>query len=424
MEEFVAAQIRYGLKYVPVNILKSYFIPQSSGETRALRARGFLRGVCHPDENYALLREAHLQWVRFDIPFPFTANGGESESYRAFKDRCRGYAERGFSVMAVTPFPHAFVRNGVDPRTPEGEARVREIAAFLARDLQGLVGGFQISNEMGLPKFTLPLTLDEAARFIGIQAETMYPLRGNLLIGYNSAGPEAKLHTLLRPYHRYCDYVGIDVYLGCFAGLPGLMGIFESLLRYLWALTGKPVILQEFGYIGSGEPKTKAQKKALLRSYGLEREKDAKADIEALMTKLPGNFQHSIRFDGRDDPARYYDLLFHSDYRQHFYKEMSRLTRIPGYPHTPDGQAKFYGDLIGRLYGLPFVVGAMIYCWSDAETCGYCGQPDCPVETRWGLVDCCGRPKPSYYAVKKQFGRLCFFDNAAKKAAHTARGND
>ena len=415
MEEFVATQIKYGLKYVPANLLKSYFIPQSSAETRALRARGFLRGVCHPNEDYSLLREAHIRWVRFDVPFPFTEDGGETQAYAAFKARCRGYADRGFSVMAVTPFPNAFFVNGIDPRTPEGEARVREVASFLVRDLQGSVGGFQISNEMGLPKFTLPLTLDEAARFVGIQAETMYPLRGRLLIGYNSGGPEAKLHALLRPYHRYCDYVGIDVYLGCFAGVPGLLGMFESLLRYLWAMTGKPVLLQEFGYIGGGAPKTAAQRRETLRVYGLEKETDAKADVEALLEKLPANFQHSIRFDGKNDAERYYDLLFHSDYRQHFYREMPRLTRIPGYAHTPAGQAKFYNDLIGRLYRLPFVAGAMIYCWSDAPFCGYCGQSDCPVETRWGLVDCDGAPKPAYYAVRKQFGRIRFLEESERQ---------
>ncbi|MBQ6021064.1 MAG: hypothetical protein IJL26_12905 [Clostridia bacterium] len=417
MEEFVATQIRYGLKYVPANLLKSYFLPKGSAETRALRARGFLRGVCHPNEDYKLLRDAHIQWVRFDVPFPFTPQGEESQDYLAFKERCRGYAGRGFSVMAVTPFPNAFASNGIDPRTPSDEARVREVAEFLARDLQGLVGGFQIANEQGLPKFTLPLTLDEAARFIGIQAEAMYPLRGDVLIGYNSGGPEAKLHALLRPYHRFCDYVGIDIYLGCFAGLPGLMCIFDALLRYLWAMTGKPVLLQEFGYIGGGAPKTKAQKKALLRSYGPEREKDAKRDIEALVEKLPSNFRYSLRFDGKNDPTRYYDLLFHSDYRQHFYKEMPPLTRIPGYPHTPEGQAKFYDDLIPRLYRLPFVAGAMIYCWSDAEACGYCGQSDCPVETRWGLTDCAGRPKPSYYAAQRQFGRIVSREKAERESA-------
>ena len=406
MEEFVKNQIRYGLKYLPVNLLKSYFIPKSSEETKALRARGFVCGVCHPNERFDLLRQTQIGWVRFDVPFPLTPDGREQPGYTAFKERCKSYAERGFSVMAVTPFPDAFLRNGIDPRTPAGETRVRETAAFLARDLRELVGGFQISNEMGLPKFTLPLTLDEAARFVGVQAQEMYPLRGRALVGYNSGGPEAKLHALMRPYHKYCDYVGVDIYLGCFDGVPGTLWMFEAVMRCLWAMTGKPVLLQEFGYIGGGAKKTKAQRKEALRACGIEKETDARPIIEDFIKRLPQTFQHFIAHDAGGDPGRYYDLLFHSDYRQHFYREMRTLTRIPGFPHTPEGQAKFFDRLIPRLYRLPFVAGAVVYCWSDAPVCGYCGQADCPVETRWGLVDCGGNPKPSFYAVQRQFGRI------------------
>ena len=406
MEEFVKNQIVYGLKYLPGNLLKSYFIPKSSEETEALRARGFLCGVCHPNEQYEALKNCGIGWVRFDVPFPLTPEGALQPGYTAFRERCRGYADRGFKVMAVTPFPDAFIKNGIDPRTPEGEGRVRETAAFLARDLQGLVGGFQISNEMGLPKFTLPLTLPEAARFIGVQAEAMYPLKGELLLGYNSGGPEARLHALMRPYHKYCDYVGVDIYLGCFDGVPGTLWMFEAVMRCLWAMTGKPVILQEFGYISAGAPKTKAQRQAVLGSYGIKKEADARPIIEEFVARLPQTFGHFIKHDASGDPKRYYDLLFRSDYRQHFYREMRRTTRIPGIPHTPEGQAKFYDRLIPRLYRLPFAAGALVYCWSDAEVCGYCGQADCPVETRWGLVDCGGSPKPSYYAVKRQFEKI------------------
>ncbi|MBR5428015.1 MAG: hypothetical protein IK118_06680 [Clostridia bacterium] len=412
MEEFVKNQLVYGLKYLPYNLIKSYFIPRSSAETKALRKRGFLCGVCHPNETFDLLREGEIEWVRFDVPFPLTPDGEEKPEYTAFKARCKSYADRGFSVMAVTPFPDAFLSNGIDPRKPAGEREVRRVAQFLADDLQGFVGGFQISNEMGLPKFTLPLTLDEAARFIGVQAEAMYPRRGEILIGYNSGGPEAKLHALMRPYHKYCDYVGVDIYLGCFDGLPGTMGMFSAVMRCLWSMTGKPVILQEFGYISGGAPKTKKQRKAILRSYGIEKETDARPIMEDFVSRLPQTFQFFLKHDAQNDPARYFDLLFRSDYRQHFYREMSRFTRIPGYPHTPEGQAKFYNDLIGRIYKLPFAAGMMVYCWADAEVCGYCGQADCPVETRWGLTDCGGNPKPSFYAVKRRFGGIRK-DNAA-----------
>ena len=76
------------------------------------------------------------------------------------------------------------------------------------------------------------------------------------------------------------------------------------------------------------------------------------------------------------------------------------------YPHTPEGQGRFFRDLIPRMYDLPFVGGLIVYCYSDSERCYMCGQSDCPTETRWGLVDVDGNEKPSYYAVRKAFGRI------------------
>lgn len=47
---------------------------------------------------------------------------------------------------------------------------------------------------MGLPHFTMPLNLDEAVRFIGIQLEALNDIKGSVVTGYNSAG----LHIDLR----------------------------------------------------------------------------------------------------------------------------------------------------------------------------------------------------------------------------------
>mgnify|MGYP003317637775 CR=1 FL=1 len=33
-----------------------------------------------------------------------------------------------------------------------------------------------------------------------------------------------------------------------------------------------------------------------------------------------------------------------------------------------------------------------IYCYQDSDKCYVCGQADCPVETKWGLVDAQGNP--------------------------------
>ena len=415
MEQFVKDQIEYGLKYIPRNLAKSFFMAKTNDAVKEMRRRGFIRGVCHPNEHYGQLKEANIEWIRIDISFPFEKDGSLSPYYLGFKERCRGYAERGIKVMAVTPYPKDYFDCGIDVRTPEGEDRVREIARFLLQDLGDLVAGFQVTNEMGLPHFTLPLNLEEAARFIGVQLEALYPIRGDKLIGYNSGGPGADLHARMRPYFQYCDYIGVDIYLGCFDYAPGAMWMFDAILRYLWALTKKPILLQEFGYISGGAPKTKREKRAVLNRYGAEDEKDARAHIEQFVDNLPAHFQKHVKYVCGNDPSRYYNLLFRSDLTNHLYCELPAVTKIPGYPHTPQGQGDFYRDILQRLYDIPFVCGAIIYCWKDPRSCHVCGQEDCPTETRWGLVDADDRPKPSFYAVQKAFGRIKWMERVEKQ---------
>ena len=405
MEQFVIDQIKYGLKYLPSNLIKSFFISDTSAKAEALREKGFLCGVCHPCGDLKQITDANINWVRLDIPFPFDGNGEICDCFKEFKARCREFTDNGLKVMAITPYPQDYQKNGIDLDSAEGEARVKEIAVFFANELRDLVGAFQVTNEMGIPRFTIPLTMKQAARFIGIQLQALYPVKGDILVGYNSAGPQADLHFMLKPYHKYCDYVGVDIYIGCFfAG--GFMWCFDALIRYLWAFTGKPVILQEFGYIGSGAPKTKEEKKAILNRYGASSEKDAKKNIVSFVEHMPKQFGDHVKFLSNGDSSRFYDLIFKSDLVDHLYCELPAATKIPGYDHTPEGQAKFYSKLLPSLYKKKYIAGAIIYCYSDSEHCYICGQEDCPVETSWGLVDRSGNPKPSYYAVKEAFGRI------------------
>jgi len=406
MERFVADQIKYGLRYIPLNAAKSLVVPSSNKETKALRARGFIRGVCHPNENYAQIKKANIRWIRIDIPFPFGEGGALSDAYLRFKERAESYVLEGIRVMAVTPYPRDYIDAGVDFRLTENEARLGEIALFFLRDLKGIVSAYQITNEMGIPHFTIPITMKEAARFIGLQLEAMYPERGDVLIGYNSAGPQADLHLLMKPYHRFCDYIGIDIYIGCFSNVGGYLWFFDLMLRYLWAYTRKPLLLQEFGYISGGEAKSPAEKEAILRAYGVRTPQEAKDNIVSFVEKLPRRLREHVKKVGDGNPSRYYDLLFHSELDNHLYRELPKRTHIPGYPHTPQGQADFYRDLLPRLYRLPYLCGAFIYCYGDAEKCYICGQDDCPTETRWGLVDCAGHENPSYFSVRDAFGLM------------------
>ena len=415
MEQFIVEQIKYGLKLVPGNLAKSFFVKSENADTRALRGRGFICGVCHPNENFDQLKEAGIGWIRIDIPFPYEKDGSLRAHYLGFKEKCMRFVKQGIKVMAVTPYPQDYLEYGADVRTEEGCREIRRIARFLAQDLRGCVAALQITNEMGIPRFTLPFTMDEAALFIGIQLQEIYPIRGNLLIGFNCCGPAADLVARMLPYKAYMDYVGIDIYIGCFDSYGGFLWMFEALLRYLWGCFRKPVLLQEFGYIGDGHPKTKKQKTALLEGYGAKSEADAEKHIEAFTANLPASVSDHVKLLAQNDPARYADVLFRSDFKNHLYRELPKVTKIPGFDHTPAGQAKFYETLLPRLYALPFVCGAFVYCYMDSDKCYICGQSDCPTETRWGLVDRTGSPKPAYYAVKKAFGRIRFLDAAAKQ---------
>ena len=404
MENFILDQVGPALRHLPPSLIKSYFRPMGNAETAKLRREvGFIKGICHPRENYEKLKAANLEWIRYDIPFPFDAQGNETRDYIEFKEKAERIRANGMKVMAVSPFPDAFLRNGIDTRKPEDRKRIEEISAFLIKDLQGLVGAIQIANEIGIPRFTLPFTVREGAEFIGICARAMAPHKGNILLGYNSAGPQTDLHILMKPYMDCFDYVGIDIYMGCF--FFGTMWMFDALLRYLWIFTGKPLILCEFGYISGGAPKTKQEKLDLIRSYGASDKKDAKKNIDRFISNMPERMRNYIK-QCAQEPSNYAHYVFRSEFTNHFYKELPKTCVIPGYPHTPEGQAKFYRDIIPRLASFDFLAGMIVYCWRDDERCYVCGQEDCPTETRWGLVDCDENEKPSYYAVKEEFGKL------------------
>ena len=406
MEQYVKDQIKYGLKYLPSNLFKSLFIKKSSDETQAFRNREFICGICHAHEEYDLLHGANVKWLRCDICFPFNPDGTVSDSFRFFKEAVKRYSENGIKVMAVTPYPQDYLRYGADVRTPEGEEKVIEITKFIFNELKDYIGGIQITNEMGMPRFTIPFTMDEAARFIGIQLEALYPIRGDVVLGYNCAGPAADLHARMFPYLKFCDYVGIDIYIGCFGAIYQPMWLYDVLLNYLWAMTRKPILIQEFGYISGGYPKTKEEKKAILQKYGAESEKDAKTKMDVFVDNLPKHFGDHVKHLAHNDSSRYFDLLFKSDLKDHLYCELPAVQKIPFCDHTPEGQARFYDKIFKRIFKKKYVCGAIVYMFDDSSHCYVCGQSDCPIETRWGIVDRDKNPKPAYFSVKKAFAEI------------------
>ncbi len=366
---------------------------------------GYMKGVCHPDfEDADLIAGANIQWLRKDIPFPYNLDGTMSQHYLDWKAEYAAYAEKGFKVMGITPYPDDFIEYGLDPREEKNKEAIQDIARFYVNDLKDIVSAFQVTNEMGIDRFTLPLTLDDAAYFIGIQLEAMYPIRGDIIIGYNLGGLSiVTLPFKMMKWHKYCDYVGVDMYLGCFEDILKNPDQYVTILNFARKVTGKPIILCEFGYIGLGEPKTDEEKKAILQGYGFDSEEEARAHIDEFIANLPPDLADEFDKYADETPEYRAAQMFDGEYSNHLYRELPDGFGLYQFPHTPEGQAEFFSYVIPKIRSLDYVVGSFIYCWHDSGDCYVCGQADCPVETKWGLVDGNGVPKPSYYAVQKAF---------------------
>ncbi|MDR3264324.1 MAG: hypothetical protein LBT30_08465 [Clostridiales bacterium] len=409
LDPMVQSQVWPTLRYVPGALITYPFKAKTNASVTAALAKtdGFIKGICHPSDDYGLIKGAGIEWDRADIPYPFDIDGNVRQSYTDWKVRMQAFVDNGISIFAVTPYPEDFLDYGIDPRLVENEVKIKAVAEFLIKDLSGIISGLQITNELGVDRFMYPLTTSaQAVRFMGIQLEAIAPFKGDVIVGYNSAGPQADHHSAMKAYHKYCDYIGVDIYAGCFDGGLSIMNsiaIFDLIPAFLWSLTGLPVIMCEFGYISGGMPKTDEERLDVLREYGYNSEAEARADIDEFVKKLPSNFQNNIKKSGGSDPAGY---IFSDMMSGHLYRELPANIVLKDYPHTPQGQADFYSYMIPRLASNPYVIGEFVYCWSDSERCYICGFDDCPIETRWGLVDKNQVPKPAYEAVRAAFAKI------------------
>lgn len=412
-----------GYRYILGGWLMSYVTPiNSQVKTTEDKAGGIIHGVCHPKYDIEGIKSANVDWVRFDLyDTVFDADGNETAGYKRYKEDCKLYADAGVKVMCITPYPDAYLFSPyfggnkaegkvstVDPRTPEGLGYIAMEAAYMAKDLQGYVAGIQITNEMPVDRFRKPLTLEEAARFVAVQLEAMYENKGDIIVGYNVADFQMyNYYTLLKNHNKYCDYLGIDLYLGCFENTFKSPVWYDIILRGFYQQTGLPILLCEYGYIGAGQALTDEERSEFLSRFGYKTEEEAKADILNLIENP--NFNPSIRqrmYEEIPDknPEALAELLFNAQntnsYRQHFYEELNNGYQLTDYRHDREGQAKFYKDVLEKFSKMDFLIGCFAYCWKDSSTCYICNSADCPVETGWGFVDLNGQYKPSYYALK------------------------
>ncbi len=316
-----------------------------------------------------LMRNAGIQWLRSDRfgfdPEIFLRGENQPVCFFETKNKVLALRQEGFSLMGITPGPKSLPASAGAPGSREYLHNYRRICAFLGMEFHGLIDFWQVANELDIWIFRHVLSLDQSVEFLrsGIRGlnETDEQLKVGINITLFPSRPgeidgNTELHeglTIATGIYRDTDlnlaYAGFDSYPGTWR--DGGAESWDEYLDKFHELTGKPIIIQEFGYSSAGETMSESESSS------------------GIYPCKAGKWRFS--WEGG---------------------------------HTPEVQARFIEESLKIFASKPFVIGATYYHWSDHEKCWQCGQSDCPIETAWGLVDRKGIPKPSYYAFRDGVG--------------------
>lgn len=357
---------------------------------------GFIKGVCHPKEYYEYLNEAGIEWVRRDLPYPYNPDGTPNRSYENYKNDCKEYAKYGIRHVTVTPYPSDFIECGIDVTTAEGLAKAEQVCADIAADFAGTGTCWQVTNEMHIRHFRAPLDMEQSRDFLIACIRGMKRGDPTAAVGHNSTDDE------YLPYCKQieeavggCDYIGVDLYDGTWShGGPETYGPF---IDHVYEALGIPVILMEFGFASRGGMMTDADGEVdrYLRANGFEGKADIERDLDRFTAWLPKRIRRHVEECAPSDK-----LLCALNSFPHLMKTWTANCAIA---HDEEGQARFYEELLPALMANPHLGGAVIYCMRDSDDCFYCGEPDCPCETAWGLIRMDGSKKPAFETVKRCF---------------------
>jgi hypothetical protein len=312
-----------------------------------------------------LMRGAGIRWLRseefgFD-PEIFLSGERQPAQFSEARNQVAALRQEGFSLMGITPGPKGMPGIAGIPGSREYLDNYRRICAFLGSEFRGLIDFWQVANELDIWIFRDALSLDQSIDFLKSGIRGLSETGGQLNVGINitlfpSRPGEVEGNTVLHEGVSiaraiYMDpelnlsYAGFDSYPGSWR--DGGAESWDDYLDQFHELTGKPIIIQEFGYSSAGDIMSESERSA--RTYPCKARK--------------------WRFSWRGG-------------------------------HTPEIQAQFIEESFKVFASKSFVVGATYFHWIDHEKCWQCGQSDCPIETAWGLVDRETNPKPSYYALR------------------------
>jgi hypothetical protein len=318
------------------------------------------------------MHEAGIAWLRtgnlgFDQAC-FLNGTPQPPAFTAAKEQIAALRGEGFRFTGITPGPSKMAEAAGAPGSAAYLENYRRMCAFLAGEYRGLIDSWQVANELDIWIFRHTLSLAQAVEFLkagirGVQEAatpakvginiTLFPSLPGEVDGNTEAHEGVFIaRGIYQDSGLELDYAGFDSYPGTWR--KGGAESWEEYLEAFHALTGKPIVIQEFGYASAG----------------------------AMMTP--------------------------EEDRSGIYPCKAKKWRFSwnGKGHTREAQAEFIEASYGIFARNPHVIGATYFRWTDPEKCWQCGQADCPVETAWGLLDREKNTKPSYYSYQAAIRRI------------------
>lgn len=312
--------------------------------------------------DYALMKEAGIDWVRELIDFPYGENKDEIlPSYKQKLEYLKDVHAKGMKIGCVSPIPAGYkylpeLGRADDYRSAplwmgefdsdEFYENTYKMCKMIAEDTRGIIDLWQVSNEMDIRGFRGKMTIEQAGRYLIASARGLRDGNPDAMLGINPAEyeiPEAVyLYDLCYVQNPdLLDYVGGDRYFGTWSA--GNVQDWVIIIDHLHNLTGKPVLVNEWGYNSSG---------------------------------------------GKANPVGH---VCETGHFNHVWKE----------EHNEQEQADYVATGIRLLLTYPNCIGFFYYSWGDDGVCWQCGKVGCPGESTWGITDGHNNPKPAYYAFKE-----------------------
>lgn len=230
-----------------------------------------------------------------------------------------------------------------------------EAGEYLSRTCIDICEYWQVANEPDIDIFKGEMTDEQSVKFLMAVATGLKKGNPNAKPGINLGFMTPYSEWLLKQLYRVVDtpfeYVGIDGYMGSWQ--PGGPDDWLWYIDKAHQITGKPVIINEWGY-------------------------------------------STLQSGSNPDPEykrKYNQSVCKNKSWEHTWRDK----------HSPEEQADYIRECMKIFAEHPAVIGEFFFRWSDTETCWQCGDPLCPAECAWGIVDVDGNLKPGYYALKESY---------------------